>query len=45
VLSYTSMFEGFWREDEIYEKLKESRTQLNLTRFLLPEQSHDCRNR
>jgi hypothetical protein len=26
------MFEGFWREDEIYEKLKESRTQLNLTR-------------
>jgi hypothetical protein len=32
VLSYTSMFEGFWREDEIYEKLKESRTQLNLTR-------------
>ena len=29
VLSYASMFESFWREAEIYEKLKESRIQLN----------------
>ena len=29
VLSYVSMFEGFWRQAKIYEQLKESRIQLD----------------
>jgi uncharacterized protein YlxP (DUF503 family) len=29
VLSYVSMFEGFWRQAEIYEQLKESKIQLD----------------
>ena len=32
MLSYVSMFEGFWRQAEIYERLKESKIQLNRTR-------------
>ena len=32
MLSYVSMFEGFWRQAEIYEQLKESKIQLDRTR-------------
>ena len=32
VLSYVSMFEGFWKQAEIYEQLKESKIQLDNTR-------------
>jgi hypothetical protein len=32
VLSYVSMFEGFWRQAESYEQLKESKIQLDSTR-------------
>jgi len=32
VLSYASMFEGFWKQAEIYEQLRESKIQLNNTR-------------
>ena len=32
MLSYVSMFEGFLRQAEIYEQLKESKIQLDSTR-------------
>ena len=37
VLSYASMFEGFWKQAEIYEQLRESKIQLNNTRNELDE--------
>jgi hypothetical protein len=32
MLSFVSMFEGFWRQAENYEQLKESKIQLDCTR-------------